>query len=154
MTDEVTKETDQRLDEATERLDKVLSDMEELAPVGDALLAARRGLGDAGKSIAGLADQAGAAMEQWSAALAAFNLLQKELVETRETATEAAGRLREMVESSSRETSEKVAHVAALVERTHASFEVEVKRLRTLLWVGCGIGAVVAALMVVQLLVP
>ena len=154
MADEVTKETDRRLDEAAMRVDKVLSDMEDLASVGESLLAARRGLSDASKSIAGLADRAGAAIEQWKAALAAFDLLQKEAIEARESATEAAGRLRETVESSSRETSEKVAHAAALVERTQDVFEAELKRLRILLWAGCAIGAAVAVLMVIQLLVP
>ncbi len=68
MADQVTKETDQRLEEAAARVDKVLRDMEDLTPVGDALLSTRRGLGDASRSIAGLADQAGAAMEQLSVA--------------------------------------------------------------------------------------
>ncbi len=83
MVDEVVKETDQRLEEAVVRVDKVLSDMEDLTPVGDALLAARRGLGDAGRSITGLADQAGAAMEHWKAALAAFQTAAKALQDVR-----------------------------------------------------------------------
>ncbi len=65
--------------EPTPRFGAVVQDMKDLTSVGDAVLSAKRGLGEASTSIAGLADQAGAAMEQWKMALAVFETAAKTL---------------------------------------------------------------------------